>query len=136
MFILDYVIHRIVAVILEMFWDKIVLGSRLYNTRGYRESWRYIPHFLPVHSYNYTSVYVKRQNIMKWVLKIKVHLKLELFISCFTNFLISDDISHKRLLSHCSKIPRFWMFTSGFYFLMLIKIPQKINKPQRPSLSR
>jgi hypothetical protein len=24
----------IVAVILEMFWDKIVLGSRLYNTRG------------------------------------------------------------------------------------------------------
>ena len=35
MFILDYVIYRIVAVILEMFWDKIVLGSRLYNTRGY-----------------------------------------------------------------------------------------------------
>jgi hypothetical protein len=30
-----YVIYRIVAVILEMFWDKIVLGSRLYNTRGY-----------------------------------------------------------------------------------------------------
>jgi len=35
MFILDYVIDRIVAVILEMFGDKIVLGSRLYNTRGY-----------------------------------------------------------------------------------------------------
>ena len=35
MFILDYVIYRIVAVILEMFWDKIVLGSRLYNTQGY-----------------------------------------------------------------------------------------------------
>jgi hypothetical protein len=35
MFILDYVIYRIVAVILEMFCDKIVLGSRLYNTRGY-----------------------------------------------------------------------------------------------------
>jgi hypothetical protein len=35
MFILDYVIYRIVAVILEMFRDKIVLGSRLYNTRGY-----------------------------------------------------------------------------------------------------
>ena len=34
MFILDYVIYRIVAVMLEMFWDKIVLGSRLYNTRG------------------------------------------------------------------------------------------------------
>jgi hypothetical protein len=28
MFILDYVIYRIVAVMLEMFWDKIVLGSR------------------------------------------------------------------------------------------------------------
>ena len=40
MFILDYVIYRIVAVILEMFWDKIVLGSRLYNTRGYvQRSW-------------------------------------------------------------------------------------------------
>jgi hypothetical protein len=37
MFILDYVIYRIVAVILEMFRDKIVLAleSRLYNTRGY-----------------------------------------------------------------------------------------------------
>ena len=32
---LDYVIHRIVGVILEMFWDTIVLGSRLYNIRGY-----------------------------------------------------------------------------------------------------
>ena len=31
MFILDYVIYRIVAVMLEMFWDKIVLGSRLYT---------------------------------------------------------------------------------------------------------
>jgi hypothetical protein len=38
MFILDYVIHRIVAVILKMFWDQIVLGSRLYNTRGYLPS--------------------------------------------------------------------------------------------------
>jgi hypothetical protein len=35
MLILDYVIYRIVAVILKMFWNKIVLGSRLYNTRGY-----------------------------------------------------------------------------------------------------
>jgi hypothetical protein len=41
MFILDYVIYRIVAVILEMFWDKTVLVklvSRLVftvNTRGY-----------------------------------------------------------------------------------------------------
>ena len=35
MFILDYVIYGIVGVILEMFWDTIVLGSRLYNTRGY-----------------------------------------------------------------------------------------------------
>ena len=35
MFILDYIIYRIVAAISEMFWDKIVLGSRLYNTRGY-----------------------------------------------------------------------------------------------------
>jgi hypothetical protein len=32
---LDYVIYRIVAVILEMFWVKIVLVSRLYNPRGY-----------------------------------------------------------------------------------------------------
>jgi hypothetical protein len=31
MFILDYVIYRIVAVILEMFWDKIVLRCRLYT---------------------------------------------------------------------------------------------------------
>jgi hypothetical protein len=38
MFILDYVIYRIVAVILKMFWDQIVLGSRLYNTRGYLPS--------------------------------------------------------------------------------------------------
>jgi hypothetical protein len=38
MFILDYVIYRIVAVILEMFWDKTVLVSRLYNTRGYINS--------------------------------------------------------------------------------------------------
>ena len=35
MFILDYAIYRIVGVILEMFWDKQILGSRLYNTRGY-----------------------------------------------------------------------------------------------------
>ena len=35
MFIRDYVIYRIVADSLEMFWDKIVLGSRLYNIRGY-----------------------------------------------------------------------------------------------------
>jgi hypothetical protein len=38
MFILDYVTYRIVAVILKMFWDQIVLGSRLYNTRGYLPS--------------------------------------------------------------------------------------------------
>jgi hypothetical protein len=35
MFFLDYVIYWIVGVILEIFWDKIVLGSRLYNTQGY-----------------------------------------------------------------------------------------------------
>jgi hypothetical protein len=35
MFMLDYVIYRIVGIILEMFWNKIVLGSPLYNTRGY-----------------------------------------------------------------------------------------------------
>ena len=33
MFILDYVIYRIVAVILEMFWDKIVLGGDTKQSR-------------------------------------------------------------------------------------------------------
>ena len=41
MLILDYVIYRIVAVILEMFWDKTVLGSWLYNTRGYMGTGRF-----------------------------------------------------------------------------------------------
>jgi hypothetical protein len=45
MFILDYVIYTIVAVILEMFRDKIVLGTRLYNsqyTRIYKAKTKYM----------------------------------------------------------------------------------------------
>ena len=45
MFILDYVIYTIVAIILEMFRDKIVLGTRLYNsqyTRIYKVKTKYM----------------------------------------------------------------------------------------------